>query len=306
MVVAPTMTAARATAMISGLIRTMRPHQWVKNLFVVAPIVFAAHALEPTHFLSAFAAFIVFSALSGCVYILNDLVDVDSDRQHPVKRFRPIASGALPVMAARMALGGLLVGAVTFSFVVLPTSFAAVVLAYFTLNVAYSFALKHVPFVDVACIAAGFLLRLVGGAVAVDVPLTIWIFTCTFFLALTLALGKRKHEILQAGDKKSDQRRVLARYDLGHVSVAMYVFAAATALSYAAYTAFGDRGGRFFDPHHLAWTIPCVVFGLWRFNQLVNRSDEGRSPTDLMLRDAPFLLNLGVWSAIVVLVIYVR
>lgn len=292
--------------MIGALVKTMRPHQWVKNLFVLAPLIFAAHALEPSHFLAAIAAFLVFSALSGCVYILNDLVDVDNDRQHPVKQYRPIASGALPVMAARMALGLLLVGSVTFSFLALPTSFAAVVLAYFTLNVAYSFALKHVPFVDVGCIAAGFLLRLVGGATAVGVPLTIWIFTCTFFLALTLALGKRKHEIMQAGERRREQRKVLARYDLGHVSVAMYAFAAITVLSYAAYTAFGDRGGRFFDPHDLAWTIPCVMYGLWRFNQLVNRAHEGRSPTDLMLKDPLFLVNLGLWSAIVVVVIYVR
>ena len=141
---------------------------------------------------------------------------------------------------------------------------------------------------------------------AVDVPLTIWIFTCTFFLALTLALGKRKHEIVQAGDRGKEQRKVLARYDLGHVSVAMIVFAAATVLSYAAYTAFGERGGRFFDPQDLAWTIPCVMYGLWRFNQLVNRAHEGRSPTDLMLKDPPFIVDLVVWSAIVVLVIYVR
>jgi len=292
--------------MLVALVRTLRPHQWVKNLFVLAPLVFAEQALEPLHFLHAAMAFVVFSVLSGCVYILNDLVDVENDRQHPVKRFRPIPSGALPIVTARMALAVLLVGTIAASFILLPPTFAAVGLTYFTLNVAYSFALKHVPFVDVACIAAGFLLRLVGGAVAVGVPITIWIFTCTFFLAMTLALGKRRHEILQAGERGSSQRKVLARYDLQQVSYAMVVMAVATLLSYVAYTVFGDRGGRFFDPRDLAWTIPCVVFGLWRFNRLVNRANEGRSPTDLMLRDAPFLINLGVWSVIVVVVIYVR
>lgn len=297
---------ARGTAMIRALVKTLRPHQWVKNLFVLAPLVFAEQALEPAHILRAALAFLIFSVLSGCVYILNDLVDVENDRQHPVKRFRPIASGALPVLTARMALAGLLLGVIAVSFAALPTTFAAVGLTYFTLNVAYSFALKHVPFVDVACIASGFLLRLVGGAVAVQVPITIWIFTCTFFLAMTLALGKRKHEILQAGARGRDQRRVLARYDLGHVSIAMVAMALATVVSYALYTAFGDRHGRLFDPRDLAWTIPCVLFGLWRFNRLVNKADEGRSPTDLMLRDMPFLVNLGVWSVIVVAVIYVH
>lgn len=292
--------------MLVALVRTLRPHQWVKNLTVLAPLVFAEQALEPLHFLHAAMAFIVFSILSGCVYILNDLVDVDNDRQHPVKRNRPIASGALPIVHARMALALLLVGTIAASFIFLPTAFAAVGLSYFTLNVAYSFALKHVPFVDVACIAAGFLLRLVGGAVAVGVPITIWIFTCIFFGALTLALGKRRHEIMQAGERGSTQRKVLAKYDLAHVSVAMSVMAAATLLSYVAYTIFGARTGRFFDPRDLVWTIPCVVFGLWRFTRLVNRADDARSPTDSMLRDPPFLINLGVWSVIVVVVIYVR
>lgn len=297
---------ARGPAMIGALVKTLRPHQWVKNLFVLAPLVFAEQALEPAHILRAALAFLVFSVLSGCVYILNDLVDVEGDRQHPVKRFRPIASGALPVVTARMSLAGLLLGVIALSFAALPTTFAAVGLTYFTLNVAYSFALKHVPFIDVACIAAGFLLRLVGGAVAVQVPITIWIFTTTFFLAMTLALGKRKHEILQAGERGHNQRKVLARYELSHVSIAMVVMAIATVASYALYTALGDRNGRLFDPRDLAWTVPCVLFGLWRFNALVNRSDEGRSPTDLMLRDVPFLVNLGVWSVIVVTVIYVR
>lgn len=292
--------------MIGALVKTLRPHQWVKNLFVLLPLVFAEQALEPAHFLHATIAFVVFSVLSGCVYILNDLVDVENDRQHPVKRFRPIPSGRLPILTARMALAALLVGAIVLSFVALPSSFVAIGLTYFTLNVAYSFALKHVPFVDVACIAAGFLLRLIGGAVAVQVPLTVWIFTCTFFVAMTMALGKRKHEILQAGERGRDQRKVLARYDLNHVSIAMMLMAVATVASYALYTMFGDRHGRLFDPRHLAWTIPCVIVGLWRFNVLTNRAEDGRSPTDAMLKDKPFLLVGLAWAILVVVVIYVR
>jgi 4-hydroxybenzoate polyprenyltransferase len=291
---------------IGPIIQAMRPHQWVKNLFVVAPLVFAEQALDAAHLVHAAAAFLVFSVLSGCVYILNDLVDVENDRLHPTKRFRPIASGALPIMTARTALAVALVGSIVASFIAFPTAFAAIGLAYFTLNVAYSFALKHVPFVDVACIASGFILRLIGGAVAVSVPITPWIFGCTFLLALTLALGKRKHEILQAGEKKGEQRRVLERYDLGHVKLAMVGLAVATVLCYVAYTIFGSAAGRLFHPRDLAWTIPCVIFGLFRFVQLTDRAEDGRSPTDLMLRDGPFLANLGVWSVVVLIVIYVR
>lgn len=292
--------------MLLAIVKATRPHQWVKNLFVLAPLVFAEQAVDLGHVWRATLAFAVFSALSGCVYLLNDLVDVEQDRQHPTKRMRPIASGALPINVARTALAVILVGTIAVSFVAFQASFVAVGLAYFTLNVAYSFALKHVPFLDVACIATGFLLRIIGGAAAVSVPITTWILATTFLLALTLALGKRKHEILQAGEKKKEQRKVLARYDLAHVTWAMTGLAIATALCYAAYTVFGSPLGRLFHPRDLAWTIPFVVFGLVRFVQLTNRSEDGRSPTDLMLRDWPFLVNVGLWSLVVVIVIYVR
>lgn len=291
--------------MVTSVVRAMRPHQWVKNLFVLAPLVFAEQALDLGHLWRAALAFGVFSALSGCVYILNDLLDVEQDRQHPTKRLRPIASGALPIAAARTALALILVVTISISFALLPTSFAAVAMAYFTLNVAYSFALKHQPFVDVGCIATGFLLRIIGGAVAVEVPITIWILATTFLLALTLALGKRKHEILQGGANKQNQRRVLARYQLEHVKRAMIAMAIGTGACYVAYTLFGSPLGRYFHPRDLAWTIPFVAFGLIRFIQLTDRSHEGRSPTDLMLRDWPFLVNLALWSLVVVIVIYV-
>ena len=292
--------------MVRAVLQTMRPHQWVKNLFVLAPLVFAEQALDVVHFLQAAAAFLVFSVLSGCVYILNDLVDVEQDRQHPVKCERPIAKGDLPVMAARTALAVLLIGSIVASFIFLPATFAALGLSYFTLNVAYSFALKHLPFVDVICIASGFLLRLIGGAAAVSVPITPWILATTFLLALFLALGKRKHEILQAGARKKEQRKVLERYNLAHVSLVMSGLAIATALTYAAYTIWGAQTGRLFHPRDLAWTIPCVVFGLLRFDALARRAAGGDSPTDLMLRDWPFLVNLGVWSVAVFIIIYFR
>ena len=292
--------------MLVAVIKAMRPHQWVKNLFVLAPLVFAEQALEVSHLWRAALAFAIFSALSGCVYILNDLMDVEQDRQHPTKCRRPIASGALPVPMARTALGVVLLVSVGLSFALLPTAFAAVVLSYFALNVAYSFALKHVPFIDVGCIATGFLLRLIGGAVAVEVPMTVWILVTTFLLALTLALGKRKHEIQQAGDKKKEQRRVLERYDLQHVTWAMYALAVATPLCYAAYCFFGTPLGRLFHPRDMAWTIPFVVLGLVRFVQLTNRAEDGRSPTDMILRDWPFLAIVLGWSVAVVIIIYVH
>lgn len=286
------------------IVRAMRPHQWVKNLFVLAPLVFAERALFAEDFLRAAVAFGLFSALSGCVYILNDIVDVEGDRLHPTKRNRPIASGRLPLPLARFALSGILLGTVVASFLV-SNDFAAIGLAYFTLNVGYSFSFKHVPFVDVMSIASGFLLRLLGGGVAIGVPITPWILGVTFVLALYLGLGKRKHELLQAGHRAGKQRKVLDRYRLAHVRHAMLASGIATAAAYTAYTVLGQHAGRLFHPRDLAWTIPSVALGLWRFNQLTNRAEEGRSPTDLMLADKLFLANLAVWALIVVLVIYV-
>lgn len=290
--------------MLLQIVRAMRPHQWVKNLFVLAPLVFAERALDATDFLRAALAFGLFSALSGCVYILNDIVDVEGDRLHPTKRHRPIASGRLPLPLARFGLSGLLLGTVVASFLV-STDFAAIGLAYFTLNVGYSFSFKHVPFVDVMSIASGFLLRLLGGGVAIAVPITPWILGVTFLLALYLGLGKRKHELLQAGHRAGKQRKVLDRYRLAHVRQAMLASGVATAFAYTAYTVLGQHAGRLFAPRDLAWTIPSVMLGLWRFNQLTNKAEEGRSPTDLMLADRLFLANLAIWALIVVLVIYV-
>lgn len=292
--------------MLGALLAAMRPHQWVKNAFVIAPLVFAEQALHWGTVLKAALAFAVFSTLSGCVYLLNDLMDVEQDRRHPVKCKRPIASGTLPIPVARVAMALLLISSTLVAFVWLSPTFAAIGLSYFCLNVAYSFALKHIPFLDVVCIASGFLLRLVGGGVAIGVPVTPWILACTFLLALTLALGKRRHELRQAGEKGASQRKVLARYRLNHLTGAMQVLAVATALTYAAYTVWGTQMGHLFHPRDLLITIPFVVFGLFRFELLTRRLADGTSPTDAMLRDWPFLINIGLWALTVFFIIYLR
>ena len=186
---------------------------------------------------------------------------------------------------------------------VLSIEFAAIGLAYFTLNVGYSFSLKHVPYVDVLIIASGFILRLLGGAYAIDVPLSGWLGACTFLLAMYLGLGKRKHELLAVSDKGAKTRKVLARYDIAKVRVTMVVLALATTGTYAVYTLVGETAAMF-NPRDLVWTIPFVLIGLWRFNVLTGRADQGRSPTDLMLKDAPFLANLAAWGVTVVFLVY--
>ncbi|MEZ4267417.1 MAG: decaprenyl-phosphate phosphoribosyltransferase [Myxococcota bacterium] len=284
------------------ILRSMRPHQWVKNLFVLAPLVFAQEASDTRPLLRASIAFVLFCMVSGAVYLLNDLIDAPNDRQHPVKRHRPIAAGRLSRERAVGALIALLLGSLAAATALNPV-LTGVIGAYYLLNVGYSFKFKHVPFLDVLFIAAGFILRLVGGAVAIDVPLSVWLAACTFLLAAFLALGKRKHELLALGSDGSPQRRVLERYDLDKVRPAMSVLAAATLGCYAAYTLLGSTHSGF-SPRDLVWTLPLVVFGLWRFHRLTERVDQGVSPTDLMMTDPPFILNLVLWGLVVVAVIY--
>ena len=286
------------------LIKTLRPHQWVKNLFVLAPLIFAEQAASQVSVQTSLAAFGIFSLLSGCVYILNDIVDVEADRQHPTKCRRPIPSGSLSLAHARVLLVTLLAGALSWAFVLAP-GLGAIGLGYFTLNVGYSFSFKHIPFLDVGVIATGFILRIYGGAVAIDVPLSLWLVLCTYLLATFLALGKRKHELHFAQNVGASARRVLARYNADYIQVAMRLLAVATFLAYGAYALYGQTMASF-DPRDLVWSLPFVAFGLFRFDGMTRKVHDGRSPTDLMLRDFVFVLNLACWMAVVVYTIYGR
>jgi decaprenyl-phosphate phosphoribosyltransferase len=285
------------------LLLSLRPRQWVKNLFVLAPLVFAEHAADGALAIRAALAFLLFGLLSGCVYLLNDIVDVEADRAHPVKRNRPIASGRLPVATARMSLAVLLLVAVGASFF-LDVGFAAVGMAYFVLNVGYSFALKHLPYIDVLTIASGFILRLFAGALAIDVPLSLWLGLCTFLLATYLGLGKRRHELVLSQETGAISRKVLASYGPESLARVMTGFAVATAVAYGAYVLLGETLASY-SPQALWPTIPSVLFGLARFATLTSRGLKGQSPTDAMLSDWPFVANVLVWTGLVVWVIYI-
>lgn len=295
---------------MSALIKSMRPKQWVKNLFVLAPLVFSQSLLERDMLASAFAAALLFCVISGVVYLMNDVFDVEKDRAHPTKRNRPIASGKLPIKVATTAGLGLGVSALASSFI-LDWRFGLVALIYLTNNVLYSWKLKHVAFIDVLTIALGFLLRTVAGAFAIDVMISEWLFGCTFLLALYLALGKRKHEMLQAGEGRGKQRRVLERYNLDHINYALLCVAG---LTIAAYTTYCLSVSLPNQPYHAVraplespWmpvTIPFAVIGIFRFYMLISQSDLAESPTERMIRDIPFLLNLGLWGVAILGMIY--
>ncbi|MSP90960.1 MAG: decaprenyl-phosphate phosphoribosyltransferase [Myxococcales bacterium] len=288
-----------------ALWRTARPHQWVKNAFVAVPLVFAGpelHAtgrLDTTVALRTLAAVVAFCFASSAVYGLNDLADATADRQHAVKRLRPIAAGTLPVAMARRGVGAALVLAALLGVPAGP-AFLGWLGVYFTVNLAYSGGLKRIAWVDAGMVASGFLLRVVAGGEAAGVHLSFWLIACTGLLALYLALGKRKHELLTSTD---NHRAALATYRTGHLNQALGLLAAITVLTYLGYTLDETTVDRF-HTRLLPWTVPFAVFGLWQYAMLLEDVDTAHSPTERMLRSVPFLANLAAWGVAVVAILY--
>lgn len=288
-----------------ALVRTLRPQQWVKNVFVAAPLVFARHLTEPSYVWREAVAVLAFCMLSGAVYTFNDVLDIDADRAHPTKKFRPIAAGLvskraaliMSVALAVVALGGCLV---------LHWQLAAWGALYFALNIVYSVKLKHVAFLDVLMIAVFFLLRVLAGAAAIAVPASEWLLACSGLLALYLALGKRAHELAWAqtsGKETASTRAALAGYRLSTVRVAMFAIGIATAVAYVAYT-LDHHTVAMFGTDRLVYSAPFVVLGLVRFAYLALWRPKDESPTESMLRDPWFLLDMAAATAAVLYIIY--
>lgn len=282
--------------------RSLRPAQWSKNLFVLAPLVFAHRADDPSTLQRALAAFALFCAASSAAYLFNDLRDREQDRNHPLKSRRPIASGALPAPLAGGAALVLGVGALAVA-PALGRAFALALAAYVALNLLYSFAFKHIVIVDVMSIAAGFVMRILGGAAAVAVAVSSWLVLCGSFLALFLAFSKRRHELTLLAQGAADQRKVLADYSVDFLDQMINVVTASTLVAYALYAAAPETAARLGTPH-LLWTVPMVLYGIFRFLYLLHRDGEPRNPTEAILSDAPFLVNFALWSAVVVALIY--
>jgi 4-hydroxybenzoate polyprenyltransferase len=253
--------------------------------------------------LSAVICFVVFIALSGAVYLVNDLLDVVEDRRHPLKRLRPIAAEEFPVYAARALAIALAVAALGLSFALSP-AVSVVVGSYLAVNLLYSAWLKRVPFLDVLCIALGFVLRVVAGGFAIGVELSTWLFICTFLLAVFLGLGKRRHELALAGNNgaKNHTRAVLARYTTHQLNIALDIAAVLTVSAYTLYTVAEDTIQKF-GTHRLAVTTPFIVFGLLRYLRLIERREDD-SPTEQILKDWPFLTTVVLWVAAIVVLLY--
>lgn len=284
-----------------AVVASMRPRQFTKNLVVFAALGFSGDLLDAQRIVAATVAFVLFCLLTGAVYILNDVVDAESDRLHPTKRTRPIASGALPVSIAVGA--GATFGAVALlGAFALGWQFGLVALGYALLQIAYSGWLKKVVIVDAMAIAVGFVLRAVAGAAVVGVLPSSWLLLCTFLLALFLALAKRRHELLLLEDDAGEHRTSLSEYTPEMIDSLLSATTSATILAYALYTFLPVSGERY---PYLMLTVPFVAYGLFRYLYLVHRHDLGGRPEEILLTDRPLIIGIVGWLVTTAFIIYV-
>jgi 4-hydroxybenzoate polyprenyltransferase len=294
---------------ISALIASLRPRQWTKNLLLFAGVLFSRQLGEPALALRAAAGFLAFSLLSGAVYLLNDVRDIEEDRRHPVRRMRPIASGRLPVRAAWVALVPVLAIVVAIAAWLGP-GFRSVAAVYFAMNLAYSFFLKKQVLIDVFVIASGFVLRAIAGVelllpVAPATELSPWLLMCTFFGALFLALGKRGRELSNAGQEAHTKRAVLEHYTPELVDGLLLVAAATSVMSYALYTIWPATVAKF-GTERLLWTVPFVAYGIFRYLYVVWGAKSTEDPSQILLADRPLLACVLLYLAAVILILYFR
>ena len=282
----------------------MRPRQWTKNVFVLAGIVFARQLFHVPSLIRSVAAFCLFCLLSSSVYIINDLLDAEQDRQHPAKRSRPIASGRLPAYVAAPAAIVLAAVGIGPSFL-LTQSFAAMAIVYFLLNLLYTLSLKHLIILDVLSIAIFFVIRAAAGAAAISVPISHWLLICTILLALFIALSKRRHELVLLENNASSHRASLTEYTPYLLDQMIAVVTASTLMAYCLYTV-DVRTVTEIGSDHLIYTIPCVIFGIFRYLYLIHQRGEGGDPDRIIVSDRPFLVNLLVWAAIAAVAVYWR
>lgn len=285
-----------------GLVRTMRPRQWTKSLLFIFPaIVFDGQLFDIVPFLRVLLAFVLFSLISGTVYIINDLVDIESDRQHPKKRYRPLPSGQLPIPFARIAAVIIPIIALTISLYSPPLT--AILIAYLLMQIAYSFILKNVVIIDVLTIMVGFIMRVAAGVFVIDVQVfSPWLYACTGLLALFLAVGKRRQELVTLGDGAIKTRRSFEDYNLPLIDDMLRVVTTSTLITYILYTIevntpVGDNLGLI--------TVPFVMYGLFRYLYLIHVRGEGSAPDEVLLKDRPLQVDMLLFGLTYIMILYI-
>lgn len=287
--------------MLRALLKTMRPRQWTKNIFVFAALVFDGKLFQLTDFLRTLAGFGLFCLVSSAVYIINDLFDAESDRQHPVKKNRPIASGKLPLPAAVAAAAILAVGALAAAYL-LAWQLALTILFYFAMMLAYSKWLKHVPILDVLILAAGFVLRVHAGTTLITVErFSPWLYVLMTLLALYLGFGKRRAELALLAEDATNHRKVLDGYTIPLLDQFITIVSGTTIVAYSLYTFFRPEAP---GNHALMLTIPFVVYAIFRYLYLIQVRNIGGEPEDVLLTDRPFQVSILLWGLAVLVVFY--
>ena len=288
---------------IIQIVTSTRPKQWTKNLFIFAALLFSRNLFDLSLLLKTILAFFIFCLLSGCVYIVNDLADLESDKKHPLKSQRPLASGKLKFSEAIGALITLVPVSLGFSFY-MGTPFFLTALGYLFLQLAYSFLLKHIIILDVFSVAFGFVLRVVAGAMVIQVKISPWLLICTILLALFLALSKRRHELILLEEGAQDHRKILKEYSPYLLDQMISVVTASTVMAYSLYTMSGETI-RKFGTKNLIFTIPFVLYGIFRYLYIVHQKKAGGNPESIILTDRSLIVAIILWIIAVALILYV-
>lgn len=285
------------------IVKSLRPQQWIKNFFIFAPLIFSQNIFNLPLLAKSIAAFGIFCILSGSLYVFNDLRDIEEDKLHPVKSQRPLASGRLRKAPAVFSFILLSLIALVSAFF-LNEVFFLVVLSYFLLQTLYSLWLKHVIILDVFIIAAGFFIRVISGGFVIEVNISVWLLLCTIFLSLFIALSKRRHELVLLEDNAGNHRPILREYSLYLLDQMIAVMTASTIIAYCLYTISEETVTKF-GTSNLLFTTPFVLYGILRYLYLIHQKSGGGSPEALVLKDRPLLINVFLWIASAVLIIYI-
>lgn len=278
-------------------IKLLRPKQWIKNFFVFAALLFSRNIDKPSYIITAAAAFTAFCITSSAVYIFNDLLDIEKDRKHPRKKNRPLASGALRKGEAVTFLLLLIPIAVYVAFSI-NFSFGLTVVLYFVNNILYTLYIKHMVILDVMSIALGFILRVVGGAVAIGVEISPWLLLCTLLLALFLGFSKRRNELVVLQEDAQNHRAILEHYSLDFIDNMLSIVTASTVISYSMYTFFANE-----DKFSMI-TILYVLYGIFRYQYIIYNKNMGESPEEVVLTDKPLLINIILWIITSIIILY--
>ena len=289
--------------MLKALIESMRPKQWTKNLLLFVGIIFSKNVLQIHLLLNTVIAFGLFCFISGAIYLINDLADIESDKSHPLKSKRPLASGRLPVKVATIVMTIIIAVTIPLSFI-LNFQFGLVALAYFLLILVYSLLVKHIVILDVMAVTLGIVLRAVAGAVVIHVSISSWLLICTTFLALFLTLSKRRHELVLLGNNSGEHRKSLIEYNPYLLDQMIAIATASAVISYALYTTSQETVAKF-GTRNLIFTLPFVIYGIFRYLYLVHQKNMGGSPELIFIQDRSMIMNIFLYCVVVLLVVYI-